>query len=98
MEFPTSMFHWTPEDGLFSQELSSLCRNPQTNIFEQIYPDACDQGIRLRSEVTGKVATYYVDCTDTYEGEVQGWNLLPTPETCRKIPRLRNTKILIIND
>lgn len=98
MQFSTAMFYWTPEDGLFSQEISSLCDDPRVNIFERLYPDACDQGIILISAVSGKKATYYVDSTDTHHGEVAGWRLLPTPETIRDQPRLKNTKILIIND
>lgn len=100
MKFLTSMFHWTPEEGLFSQELSSLNVKPSQCPFHQIYPDACDEGVVLISQVTGKEATYYVSSVDTDETreDIYGWNLLPTPETVRQQPRLKNTKILIIND
>lgn len=102
MQFSTSMFHWTPEDGLFSQELSSLGVAPHQNAFHQLYSDACDEGITLISEVTGKEANYFVDHMDrtlTEDGwETHGWNLLPTPETLRQSPQLKNTRVLIIND
>lgn len=99
MQFQTTQFHWTPEDGLFSQELSSLDVSPTQNAFHQLFPDACDEGITLISQITNKEAHYFVDSVDVNnEGETQGWNLLPTSETLRKMPRLKNTRVLIIND
>lgn len=98
MKFSTDMFHWTPEDGLFSQELSSLNVTPNQNAFHRLYNDACDEGITLVSHITDEEATYYIDKVDSSFGDVQGWHLLPTPETIRQFPRLKNTKVLIIND
>jgi hypothetical protein len=103
MKFPTSMFDWTPEDGLFSQELSLLGVGPRVNAFHQLYNDACDEGITLISDTTGKEADYYVDNIDwmnefTEDREIAGWKLLPTPETVRTHPRLKNTRVLLIND
>jgi len=98
MQFSTNMFHWTPEEGLFSQELSSLGVRLNQNAFHQLYSDACDEGITLISHVTGKEANYFVDHMDMSYEEIQGWNLLPTPETIKQQPRLKNTKVLIIND
>ena len=102
MQFSTNKFHWCPMDGLFTQELSSLGVKPHQNAFHQLYSDACDEGITLISHVTGKEANYFIDKVDrglTEDGwETYGWNLLPTPETIREQPRLKNTKILIIND
>ena len=102
MQFQTSQFHWSPDLGLFSQELSSLGVRPTQNAFHQLFPDACDQGITLISEVTNKEAHYYVDKVDqtlTEDGwETHGWNLLPTSETIRRMPRLKNTRVLVNND
>lgn len=99
MQFSTAMFHWSPEDGLFSQELSSLGVKPTVNAFHQLYSDACDEGITLISETTGKEANYYINSVDKDdEGDTCGWNLLPTQETIRALPKLKNTKVLIIND
>jgi hypothetical protein len=92
MKFSTNQFWWTPKSGLFSQDLSSLCRDPRVSIFHQLYNDSCDAGITLISAKTGKEADFFVN------GEIQGWNLLPTYETIRKLPRLKNTRVLIIND
>lgn len=100
MRFSTSQFHWSPDSGLFSQELSSLNVKPTQSPFHQIYPDACDEGITLISEVTGKEATYYVDTIDKdgSDEDTYGWNLLPTPETIKKLPQLKNSRVLLIND
>jgi hypothetical protein len=98
MRFSTSQFWWTPKSGLFSQDLSSLCRDPRVSIFHQLYNDSCDAGITLISDKTGKEADFFVNEVDMHDGEVQGWYLLPTPETIRKLPRLNNTRVLIIND
>jgi hypothetical protein len=99
MQFSTSKFHWSPDMGLFSQELSSLGIKPHQNAFHQLYSDACDEGITLISEVTHKEANYFVDSVDQDEdGDIQGWNLLPTTETLRELPILKNTRVLLIND
>jgi hypothetical protein len=98
MKILTSMFHWTPEDGLFSQELSSLPSRSSENVFHRLYNDACDLGLTLISAKTNTEADYYVDTVDMYHGEIQGWNLLPTSDTLRRLPRLKHTRVLIIND
>jgi hypothetical protein len=98
MKLSTELFWWEPSDGMFSQEVSSLTRGPSENVFHRLYPDACDQGITLVSATTGTEADYYVNKEDRYDGEIQGWHLLPTSETIRRLPRLKNTKVLIIND
>ena len=92
------MFFWSSESRLFSQDVSSLTRGPSENVFHRLYEDACDQGITLISDKTANEATYFVDSIDEVDGEIQGWNLLPTPETVRKLPRLKNTRVLIGND
>jgi hypothetical protein len=67
--------------------------------FEQIYPDACDQGVLVVSEKTGKVAKYAVEreLIDG-EGELQGWQLAPTRETVRQLPSLAGKSLMIYND
>jgi len=98
MRINTNKFFWSPASGLFSQDVSSLTRGPTENVFHRLYEDACDQGITLISDKTGQEAVYFVDSVDEEYGEIQGWNLLPTPETVRKLPRLKNTRVLIGND
>lgn len=67
--------------------------------FERIYPDACDQGVSVVSEKSGKVAKYAVEreLTDG-EGELQGWRLTPTRETLRALPQLSGKNLMIYND
>lgn len=98
MRFSTNKFWWTPGIGLFSQDLSSLCRDPRESIFHQLYNDSCDAGITLISDKTGKEADFVVNEVDMHGGEIQVWKLLPTPETIRRLPRLKHTRVIIIND
>ena len=89
----SKMFYWTGNQA--SQEISSLGNFR----FERVYPDACDIGFRMVSERTGKEAVFVVDHEDTDgEGDIQGWNLVPTRESVRRNPDCAGVRVLIIND
>lgn len=61
----------------------------------QLYDDACDVGIFIRSHKTGKVEAFYHSDTDmSHDGEdVAGWRFKPCN---RKLTTV--TEVLIIND
>ena len=95
MRHSTSKFTFAKDSKRFIAEASEL----GPNMFEQIYPDACDQGIVLVSEKTG-VETKWVEDRQLWdwEGELGGWVLIPTAETLRKVPALRGYEVHILND
>lgn len=88
-------FSYDKTQKSFVAEISSLGSNP----FIQIYPDACDEGIVMESEKTGRSARFAVEDTlRSSEGEILYWKLVPTAETLRKNPRLAGHEITIFND
>jgi len=88
-------FSYDKNKKSFVAEISSLGSNP----FIQIYPDACDEGIVMESENTGRSARFVVaDTLRSGEGEILYWKLIPTDETLRKNPRLTGHEITLFND
>jgi len=100
MKFSTNMLNYSKKDRTFSQEISVLEHTiHRGNVFHQVYPDACDEGITLVSTQTGQEVDYVVTSVDqNQEGEIAGWWLKPTAQSIRRVPACRNTHVLIIND
>jgi hypothetical protein len=98
MNFSTDQFDYTLKTNTFAAEASTLFR-ASTYPFHQLYPDACDEGITLTSHVTGKVASFYLEETETdSEGDIGLWRLLPTAEAIRANARLATATVIIFND
>jgi hypothetical protein len=98
MKLSTSLFTFVKSSQEFVTEMSDL---PSPNVYHRLYPDACDVGITLISEKTNQEATYCHSedvYTDDEDHEFTHAILLPTLETIRKYPRLKNTKVVLIND
>lgn len=64
----------------------------------RIYDDACDVGVAVRSDKTGKTIRYYLSDQDVCNEDVAGWRFEPIAEDARRIPGAARTKLLIIND
>jgi len=86
-----------PARGLLMGEASTLGLRPGHQ-WDQLYDDACDVGIPLRSHKTGVVSTWFLLETITQNGEVLGWMLKPTHETIRRQPQLAEYQLNISND
>jgi hypothetical protein len=67
---------------------------------ERLYDDACDVGIALRNPLSGNVTRWALKevIRDTRENEILGWMLIPTPESIRKQPELKEYQLNIVND
>ena len=66
--------------------------------FGQVYDDACDVGLTV-IDGYGKEGVFYVEKEQRDdEGELQEYILLPTPETIRRIPKLKGVAIVLFND
>lgn len=78
-------------------EASDICRAGE-QMFMQIYPDACDEGLILIGK-TGREYRYVVieHRRDT-EGDSQFWTLAPTALTARQFPECCGIKLQIFND
>lgn len=92
-------FHWHKESRCFSAELSDFNGLSAPEIFERLWNDSCDVGIKMISEKTGRKAWYYLkDEVRDREGDLQYYLLEPTEQTVKKFPQLKNSNIKIFND
>ncbi len=95
MNVSTSRFSYSRDDRTFVAEMSDFGR---LNVFHQIYPDSCDEGLTLISAKTGAEVDYIVTHTEVDDGDTLFWLLEPTKQSCRWVPAARQTKIKIFND
>ena len=89
-----------PAQGLMTVEASTLGLRPG-HVWQQLYDDACDVGIALRSHKTGVTTTWYLCEGDTVtdaDGDVLWWVLKPTTETVRINPSLSAYRLKVYND
>lgn len=75
--------------------------------YSQVYNDAADVGIAIRSHRTGKLAIYTLKSTDEKDGNIRAWEYAPAPRhesmMCPKgdVARwedYKNTSVVIFND
>lgn len=67
--------------------------------FGHVFGDSCDEGLTIVSKNTGSEATFYISRVDEdVDNDVRFWELIPTPDTTRKIPALKGWKVLVFND
>lgn len=68
--------------------------------FERLYPDSADEGLRIVNPRTGNVVSFFVSSVmrDEAEGELLGWELLPTPETICQHPEMAGYRVSVMND
>lgn len=85
----SSKIHWAGYEGVV--EISDLGRSFQ---FGRVYDDACDEGVTVISERTGKEIVFALNGRDMDESgeDLCGWNLVAVT------PGFKHLKLLIIND
>lgn len=67
---------------------------------EPLYDDACDVGFALRNPRSGNVTRWVLkeEIRDPRENELLGWMMIPTSESIRKQPELKDYQLNLIND
>lgn len=50
---------------------------PRQAVFERIFDDSCDEGFYLVSVRTGALLKFYVNKTETNDGDIVAWELIP---------------------
>ena len=91
----TKRFAYRAADKTFTAEVSELTPNFG---FERIYNDSLDMGFTLVSQNTGKEVVYAVQQEMTVDGEVHGWELVPTRESRNQVPGAVGTRVFVWND
>ena len=68
-------------------------------LYPRFYPESCGDGVILESHITGKVSSWYVAQEHrNHDNDITHWDLLPTVETLRTMPQLREWQVVIFND
>ena len=97
--FPISRFTHNPESKMLYVEMSDLSYTAGRLPFEQLYDDACDEGIAVYNPRTNSTTYwYYVADVRDADGDLTMWVLQPTTESCRKHPGVQNYTMHILND
>lgn len=91
-------FSYDRDTNTFSAWASSLDEGMTKHMFGRIFPDSCDEGLYIVSDKTGAEAGFAVDKEERNDdNDVAFWVLLPTAETRRKFPLLKDAKVTIFN-
>lgn len=94
-EYSTTEFNYDAGTKVFTALVSDLPRFEP----EQVYPDALDDGICLKSEKTQRLAWFaLVERAVNRENELTHWVFKPTEEAVRANPGLKGTRVLVFND
>jgi hypothetical protein len=86
-------------DKTLSADISDLSGGGTKQVFGQIYPDSCDEGLVLVSHKSGAEVRMYVtktvrDC----ENDITHWCLRSVPEDERLLGLSRTIELTIFND
>lgn len=93
--FSSRQFTYTEADRTFVSEASDL----DNRHLQRIYDDACDVGLAIQSDKTGRVVRFYMDGAKTDgEGELTHWTYKPLPEDVRRMPDVADLKVIVFND
>lgn len=96
-EYVSRQFSYTAATRIFSAEASDLGLHAGTEPGEQVFPDACDVGFTIISEVTGKKVRFTLSETKKdRDGDIQYWKFTSYP---RDLPRdVPSMYVIIFND
>ena len=81
-----SQFFYDSRHRVYSQEISTL------------HIPGVEHNIDVLDEINNKIGLYVFSHCDSSDGDVLGWNYVPTMGTVKDNPSLANTRLLIIND
>jgi hypothetical protein len=97
--FSSKLFSCNRKRGLLVAELSDLGVRPGNSPLSQLYDDAADVGLAIRSDETG-VTTVWHWSHDVInaDDEVEVMIFRPTHETVRSNPQLDGYELHLIND
>ncbi len=92
VEHSSNQFTYVSEKKVFVADASDL----DNRHLEQIYDDAW--GFAMKSEKTGKVITFVMEAPFHSNGELVGWQYVPTSESFRNVPECQGMEAKIFND
>lgn len=83
--FPSKFFTVLSDSKVMTAEASDLGFNGAY----QLYDDACDEGICIKSKHTGRIEEFYLPCDGTgevknNEGELLVWRFIPASQKLRE--------------
>lgn len=99
--FDSNLFMYDATTGKMIAEISELSHRVggDHNVWEQIYPDACDVGFCIRSIATGKVVKFAVHIEERDgDGDLTSWILKAVKDHRSYDPVLDKLIIVVFND
>lgn len=71
---------------------------PAPSPFHQVYPDSADEGLKVVGN-TGMEVDFVVNHVERdRENDLKFYKLIPTRESIRKVPALKNFEMILFND
>ena len=93
--YRSSLFDYDAKREMFSQEASVLQGGMRVSFLGSLYDDACDVGMVIVSDRTGKEVPFYLsDTVVSKEGEVLEWKL----RSASNDPSLESLVVVVLND
>lgn len=95
----TKKFNYNVKDKQFVAELSDLEDSNKELAWERVYTDACDLGLTIVSENTGKYVTFVIN-ESKYddEGDLLYYVLGPTAKSMKEVPECKGLSMILFND
>ena len=91
----TAKFDVSKESKSMIAEISEL----GGNVFGQIYADACDEGVHLFNNNTGRTTSWVVSGINrNNDNDLLYWKLVPTKTSLDRFPELKGWTLTIFND
>ena len=97
MQLSTRQFTTDAKQKMFIAEVSDLGRN----YLIQVWPDACDVGVEIVSQKTGRHSRWFQakeERSNDEDAELLATIYEPTRETLRTEPQLKGWTVHILND
>ena len=89
----SSRFGYNPNKKTFIAEMSSL----DHPVWVPIYENAIDEGICIRSHISGNIARFQLARTCCQNGKIDSWILCPTVQTVMVFRELAGHFVTILN-
>jgi hypothetical protein len=96
--FSSKHFDYDRSGHVFVTDVSILSHLSNGRSFYRIFNDSADEGLCIVSEHTGLEAKYVIDeIVRNADHDIVSWKLLPTTETCKKVPHLKGSSVVVFN-
>lgn len=97
MLYESNKFTHSLQSKTLASEASTLTMGGRSPLFSKFYASEIP-AFTIISNQTNVTSDWILKNTEIVDGELLKWTLVPTEETCRRIPALRGYKAIVFND